>query len=97
MGTPRKRKGREEEQNQPQPYDKITANEQGLREALMMLVPIASKYAYNGSGVWANFLLKLAERKLPEWGEKNKNKINPDEYTAVLGAMMGDTPDQLDG
>jgi hypothetical protein len=61
----------------------ITPDEEGLRRAMKMLIPFATKMACGGSSPWAKYLLSMAEKYLPEWKEKSKSVLTPDDFNEL--------------
>lgn len=54
----------------------------GLREALFLLVPVATKHAVSGNASWAKFLLDMGTKFLPECKEK-RVALTPEDYYAM--------------
>ncbi len=50
----------------------IKATKEGLREAMMLLIPLAAQQACSGNASWAKYLLSMAEKYLPEWRDKQQ-------------------------
>lgn len=66
----------------------ITPDEAGLRNGLKRLIPISVHFASQGSSAYANFLIKIAEKTLPEWGKNPIENVPPEEYASMVENLL---------
>ena len=63
--------------------------EDGLRKALYSIIPNAVEYAKSGKSGYASFLIKFAEKALPEFRLNAPSKnIPPEEYSKMLEPLF---------
>ena len=63
--------------------------EDGLRKALYSIIPNAVEYAKCGKSGYASFLIKFAEKALPEFRINAPSKnISPEEYSKMLEPLF---------
>lgn len=70
------------------PANEITPDDAGLRNGLKRLIPIGVHFASQGCAAYATFLIKIAEKTLPEWGKVTTENVPPEEYAKMFEEML---------